>query len=215
MKSLGSKAKCRGGGGGRASRGGGVAAMLSLEQEVGAWDSVLLEPLSEESFIANLHQRFKRDHIYTYIGNVLLSVNPYKKLVLYSTDLVHAYKTRGPFQLPPHIYAIAGTAYRWLNDRNEDQCLIVSGESGSGKTEAARIVLQFIVLVSGDSPPVKLIKDRLVQAGALLEAFGNARTIRNDNASRFGKFIDIEFDYKGDPIGGHLTHFKSNILITR
>lgn len=102
-----------------------------------------------------------------------------------------------------------------------------SGESGSGKTEAARIVLQFLVLVSGTDPLVKLTKDRLVQTGTLLEAFGNARTMRNDNASRFvtssscyvsrdyslmlnfqGKFLDIEFDFKGDPIGGHITHCK-------
>ncbi|KAJ8921520.1 hypothetical protein NQ315_003138 [Exocentrus adspersus] len=181
--------------------------MLGLEHEVGAWDSVLLEPLTEDSFIANLQQRFKRDHIYTYVGNVLVSVNPYKKLALYSADLVEAYVERGPFQLPPHIYAIAGSAYRWLNDRNEDQCIIVTGESGAGKTEAARIVLQFLVLVSGNSPEVKLVKDRLVQANTLLEAFGNARTMKNDNASRFGKFLDIEFDFKGDPIGGHLTHY--------
>ncbi|XP_018577928.1 unconventional myosin-Ib [Anoplophora glabripennis] len=181
--------------------------MLSLEQEIGAWDSVLLEPLTEDSFIANLQQRFKRDHIYTYIGNVLVSVNPYKKLALYSADLVEAYVERGPFQLPPHIYAIAGSAYRWLNDRNEDQCIIVTGESGAGKTEAARIVLQFLVLVSGNSSDTKLVKDRLVQANTLLEAFGNARTMKNDNASRFGKFLDIEFDFKGDPIGGHLTHY--------
>lgn len=144
--------------------------MLNLEQEIGAWDSVLLEPLTEDSFVGNLQQRFKRDHIYTYIGNVLISVNPYKKLALYSADLVEAYVKRGPFQLPPHIYGIAGTAYRWLNDRNEDQCIIVTGESGSGKTEAARIVLQFLVLVSGDSPETKIVKDRLVQANTLLEA---------------------------------------------
>lgn len=100
----------------------------------------------------------------------------------------------------------------------------LSGESGSGKTEAARIVLQFLVLVSGDTLEIKLIKDRLVQANTLLEAFGNAKTMKNDNASRFvcyfhlfnnylifffqGKFLDIEFDFKGDPVGGHLTYCK-------
>lgn len=77
--------------------------MLSLEQEVGGWDSVLLEPLTEDSFINNLQQRFKRDQIYTYIGNVLISVNPYKKLALYSADLVESYVKRGLFQLPPHM----------------------------------------------------------------------------------------------------------------
>jgi len=77
--------------------------MLNLSQEVGTWDTVLLDPLTEDSFITNLQQRFKRDHIYTYIGNVLVSVNPYKKLALYSADLVETYVKRPPFQLPPHM----------------------------------------------------------------------------------------------------------------
>ncbi|KAL1516446.1 hypothetical protein ABEB36_000362 [Hypothenemus hampei] len=181
-----------------------------LNQEVGAWDTVLLDPLTEDSFIENLQQRFKKDHIYTYIGNVLVSVNPYKKLALYSTDLVETYIRRPPFQLPPHIYGVAESAYRWLNDKNENQCIIVTGESGSGKTEAARIVLQFLVLVSSDLNEVQPIKNRLVHANTLLEAFGNAKTILNDNASRFGKYIDIEYDFKGDPIGGHITNYESN-----
>ncbi|XP_050303869.1 unconventional myosin-Ib [Anthonomus grandis grandis] len=181
--------------------------MLNLTQEVGAWDTVLLDPLTEDTFIGNLQQRFRRDHIYTYIGNVLISINPFKKLALYSADLVSNYVRRAPFQLPPHIYGVAESAYRSLTDKGENQCIIVTGESGSGKTEAARIVLQFLVLVSGNAPEVKRIKDSLVQANTLLEAFGNAKTMRNDNASRFGKFLDIEFDYKGDPIGGHLTNY--------
>lgn len=199
-------AKCRL----RGKAGKSRAMNVGLEQEVGAWDSVLIDPLNEDNFINNLKQRFKRDHIYTYIGNILISINPYKKLALYSTDLVETYVRKGPFQLPPHIYAVAGSAYRWLIDKNEDQCIIVTGESGAGKTEAARIVLQFLVLVSQDNPEFQLVKDQLVQANTLLEAFGNARTMRNDNASRFGKFLDIEFNFKGDPIGGHLTHFSSN-----
>lgn len=93
--------RCRAGG--DSLRGG---AMLNLDQEVGAWDSVLLEPLTEDTFISNLQQRFKRDYIYTYIGNVLISLNPYKKLALYSTDLVATYVKRGPFQLPPHMYVL-------------------------------------------------------------------------------------------------------------
>uniref|UniRef100_A0A1B6HVB5 Myosin motor domain-containing protein n=1 Tax=Homalodisca liturata TaxID=320908 RepID=A0A1B6HVB5_9HEMI len=181
--------------------------LLSLEQEVGAWDSVLLDPLTEDSFIANLHQRFKRDHIYTYIGNVLVSINPYKKLAIYSNSLAREYRTRGPFQLPPHIFAVAGSAYRWLRDCNQDQCVVVSGESGSGKTEAARMVLHFITVTSSADD---VIRERLLQSAPLLEAFGNAKTYRNDNSSRFGKYMDIEFDYKGDPLGGTITNFESD-----
>ncbi|XP_047100601.1 LOW QUALITY PROTEIN: unconventional myosin-Ia [Schistocerca piceifrons] len=181
--------------------------VLSLEHEVGAWDSVLLDPLTEDSFIANLHMRYKRDHIYTYIGNVLVSVNPYKKLALYSPDVARAYLCHGPHQLPPHVYASAACAYRFLRDRHEDQCVVVSGESGAGKTEAARLVLAFLCVPFHQPPSAAAIRERLVQSAPLLEAFGNAKTYRNDNSSRFGKYLDIEFDYKGDPLGGTITNY--------
>ncbi|BES95755.1 Myosin tail [Nesidiocoris tenuis] len=175
------------------------------EQEVGAWDSVLLDPLSEETFITNLHQRFKRDHIYTYIGNVLVSVNPYKKLGIYTPELINQYQSKGPFQLPPHVFAVAGTAFRCLRDRNEDQCVVVTGESGSGKTEAAKCVLQFL---SGPRGLVRdVIRERLVHIAPILEAFGNSKTARNDNSSRFGLYLELEFDYKGDPVGANITNY--------
>ncbi|KAG8253106.1 microtubule motor activity protein [Homalodisca vitripennis] len=119
---------------------------------------------------------------HTYIGNVLVSINPYKKLAIYSNSLAREYRTRGPFQLPPHIFAVAGSAYRWLRDCNQDQCVVVSGESGSGKTEAARMVLHFITVTSSADD---VIRERLLQSAPLLEAFGNAKTYRNDNSSRF------------------------------
>ncbi|XP_052749532.1 unconventional myosin-Ia-like isoform X2 [Galleria mellonella] len=156
-------------------------------------DAVLLAPLTEDTFLHNLHVRYKRDIIYTYVGNALVSVNPCRPLPLYSAELVRAYLARPPYQLPPHLYAITATAYRWVRDRNESQCIVITGESGAGKTEAARVCLQCAVLAG--------------PAGTLLEAFGNAATARNHNASRFGKLLDIEFDFKGDPVGGHITHY--------
>uniref|UniRef100_A0A8D9EUC8 Unconventional myosin-Ib n=1 Tax=Cacopsylla melanoneura TaxID=428564 RepID=A0A8D9EUC8_9HEMI len=189
---------------------------LVVDSETGAWDCVLLDPLSEESFISNLALRYKRDHIYTYIGNVLVSVNPYRPLNIYSAELARAYRTRGPFQLPPHIFAVAGSAYRWLRDRSEDQCIIVSGESGSGKTHAAAMVVYFIASATpGVGPGLESIRTKLRHMGPLLEAFGNAQTLKNDNSSRFGKYLDIEFDYKGDPLGAHITNFPSNSSGTR
>ncbi|GLH07215.1 Uncharacterized protein GBIM_12734 [Gryllus bimaculatus] len=180
-------------------------AVLSLGQEVGAWDAVLLEPLSEDSFTANLQARFKRDHIYTYIGDVLVAVNPYKKLALYSDELARAYARRGPYQLPPHLYAVAGAARRFLRDRGQDQALVLSGESGAGKTEAGRVLLHFLASGAASDPPPGAAP-RLLHAGPVLEAFGNAKTQRNDNSSRFGKYLDVEFDFKGDPLGGTITH---------
>uniref|UniRef100_A0A8D8XW23 Unconventional myosin-Ib n=2 Tax=Cacopsylla melanoneura TaxID=428564 RepID=A0A8D8XW23_9HEMI len=161
---------------------------LVVDSETGAWDCVLLDPLSEESFISNLALRYKRDHIYTYIGNVLVSVNPYRPLNIYSAELARAYRTRGPFQLPPHIFAVAGSAYRWLRDRSEDQCIIVSGESGSGKTHAAAMVVYFIASATpGVGPGLESIRTKLRHMGPLLEAFGNAQTLKNDNSSRFSR----------------------------
>ncbi|XP_059485085.1 unconventional myosin-Ia-like isoform X5 [Neocloeon triangulifer] len=187
------------------------------EQEVGVADTLQLEPLTEEAFVANLQQRFKRDLIYTSAGDVLVSVNPYKKLALYSLDVVEAYRTKALLShLPPHIFALADKAHWNLRERNEEQCVVVSGESGSGKTEAARIVLQYVT-VAGSGPtgaqqdpslaPIKQVRDRLLQAGPLLEAFGNAKTHKNDNSSRFGKYLDVEFDFKGDPVGGTFTSY--------
>lgn len=174
----------------------------------GSWDCVLLDPLSEDAILSNLRVRYARDHIYTYIGNVLVSVNPFRPLPIYSPELARAYRTRGPFQLPPHIFAIAGCAYRWLRDRSQDQCIIVSGESGSGKTAAAGHLVRFIATATpGLGPQLTIVRDQLTHLGPLLEAFGNAQTLKNDNSSRFGKYIDIEFDYKGDPLGAHITNF--------
>ncbi|XP_063367206.1 unconventional myosin-Ib-like [Cydia amplana] len=173
--------------------------------DVGQSDAVLLAPLTEDSFLHNLHVRYKRDIIYTYVGNALVSVNPCRALPQYSAELVRAYLARPPYQLPPHLYAITATAYRWVRDRNESQCIVITGESGAGKTEAARVCLQCAVVAgaaaAADSGAA------LAAAGTLLEAFGNAATARNHNASRFGKLLDIEFDFKGEPVGGHITHY--------
>ncbi|KAM3956157.1 LOW QUALITY PROTEIN: unconventional myosin-Ia [Aphomia sociella] len=193
----------------------GVRAMAEGEAGgagVGQPDAVLLAPLTEDTFLHNLHVRYKRDIIYTYVGNALVSVNPCRALPLYSAELVRAYLARPPYQLPPHLYAITATAYRWVRDRNESQCIVITGESGAGKTEAARVCLQCAVLAGGGGAASGAGSGAagggvLAAAGTLLEAFGNAATARNHNASRFGKLLDIEFDFKGDPVGGHITHY--------
>ncbi|XP_043217178.1 unconventional myosin-Ia-like isoform X2 [Amphibalanus amphitrite] len=180
---------------------------LTLEREVGVWDTVLLEPLTEQAFIANLHQRYKHDQIYTYISQVLVSVNPYKKLPLYSSDVIRAYRSCSRFELPPHVYAVAEEAYRAVREHNSDQCVVISGESGAGKTEASKLIMQYVAAVSGRAKEVNAIKGQLLQSNPVLEAFGNAKTHRNDNSSRFGKYMDLEFDFKGDPIGGLITNY--------
>ncbi|PZC72441.1 hypothetical protein B5X24_HaOG211136 [Helicoverpa armigera] len=153
-------------------------------EAAGQADAVLLAPLSEDTFLHNLHVRYKRDIIYTYVGNALVSVNPCRALPLYSAELVRAYLARPPYQLPPHLYAITATAYRWVRDRNETQCIVITGESGAGKTEAARVCLQ-CAAVAGEE---RGAAGALTAAGTLLEAFGNAATALNHNASRFVLF---------------------------
>ncbi|XP_058812061.1 unconventional myosin-Ia [Topomyia yanbarensis] len=119
-----------------------------MEQEIGSWDSVLLENLSEDSFINNLHQRYKRDLIYTYIGTFLVALNPFKPLAIYTPDLVRKYANKSLFQLPPHIFALANSAHQFLLNYNEDQCIVMSGESGAGKTESARMIVHFLTQLS-------------------------------------------------------------------
>ncbi|CAH2085898.1 unnamed protein product [Euphydryas editha] len=178
----------------------------------GLADAVLLAPLTEDSFLHNLHVRYKRDIIYTYVGNALVSVNPCRPLPLYSAELVRTYLARPPYLLPPHLYAVTATAYRWVRDRNENQCIVITGESGAGKTEAARVCLQCAVVAGGGGGGGG---GALAAAGTLLEAFGNAATARNHNASRFGKLLDIEFDFKGEPVGGHITHCEYSITFVK
>ncbi|XP_058462725.1 unconventional myosin-Ia [Malaya genurostris] len=119
-----------------------------MEQEIGSWDSVLLENLSEDSFINNLHQRYKRDLIYTYIGTFLVALNPFKPIAIYTPDLVRKYANKSLFQLPPHIFALANSAHQFLLNYNEDQCIVMSGESGAGKTESARMIVHFLTQLS-------------------------------------------------------------------
>ncbi|XP_073953066.1 unconventional myosin-Ia-like [Choristoneura fumiferana] len=174
--------------------------------EAGQCDAVLLAPLTEDSFLHNLHVRYKRDIIYTYVGNALVSVNPCRALPQYSLELVRAYLARPPYQLPPHLYAITAAAYRWVRDRGESQCIVITGESGAGKTEAARVCLQCAVVAAAAAaagrraprwpPPARCSRPSATPPP-------RATTTPADSS---GKLLDIEFDFKGEPVGGHISH---------
>ncbi|XP_064257290.1 unconventional myosin-Ia isoform X1 [Passer domesticus] len=178
-------------------------------------DLVLLDPLTEESLVQTLRERFRRRDIYTYIGNVVISVNPYQSLPIYTPEKVEEYRNCSFFAVKPHIYAIADDAYRSLRDRDRDQCILITGESGAGKTEASKLVMSYVAAVSSKGEEVNKVKEQLLQSNPVLEAFGNAKTVRNDNSSRFGKYMDIEFDFKGEPLGGVISNYlleKSRIV---
>ncbi|XP_072775725.1 unconventional myosin-Ia isoform X3 [Taeniopygia guttata] len=151
----------------------------------------------------------------TYIGNVVISVNPYTSLPIYTPEKVEEYRNCSFFAVKPHIYAIADDAYRSLRDRDRDQCILITGESGAGKTEASKLVMSYVAAVSSKGEEVNKVKEQLLQSNPVLEAFGNAKTVRNDNSSRFGKYMDIEFDFKGEPLGGVISNYlleKSRIV---
>ncbi|XP_007562761.1 unconventional myosin-Ib isoform X2 [Poecilia formosa] len=186
-----------------------------LDNMIGVGDMVLLEPLTEDSFLENLKKRFDHNEIYTYIGSVVISLNPYRSLPIYTPDKVEEYRNRNFYELSPHIYALADEAYRSLRDQDKDQCILITGESGAGKTEASKLVMSYVAAVCGKGQEVNKVKEQLLQSNPVLEAFGNAKTVRNDNSSRFGKYMDIEFDFKGDPLGGVISNYlleKSRVV---
>ncbi|KAK0178646.1 hypothetical protein PV327_007520 [Microctonus hyperodae] len=189
---------------------------LHQRDRVGVQDFVLIEDFqNEQAFIDNLRKRFRENLIYTYIGPVLVSVNPYKFLPIYGASAIEYYQRRNFFEASPHIFALTDTAYRSLTNENRDQCILISGESGSGKTEASKKVLEFIAAATGHKKKVEAVNDKLIGSNPVLEAFGNAKTNRNDNSSRFGKYMDIQFDFHGDPVGGNILNYlleKSRVV---
>eukprot|EP00004_Rigifila_ramosa_P014622 TRINITY_DN333_c0_g1_i4.p1 TRINITY_DN333_c0_g1~~TRINITY_DN333_c0_g1_i4.p1 ORF type:complete len:1268 (-),score=394.04 TRINITY_DN333_c0_g1_i4:35-3772(-) len=175
----------------------------------------LLAKLKNEEILDNLKKRHYKRIIYTYIGSVLISLNPFQALPIYSDEIISQYVGHNRLELPPHVYAIAEESYRFMMNENEPQCIIISGESGAGKTEAAKKIMQYVAAVSGQNPEVEKIKQTILETNPLLEAFGNAKTLRNNNSSRFGKYFEIQFDQNGDPCGGKITTYlleKSRVV---
>ncbi|XP_044296365.1 unconventional myosin-Ih [Varanus komodoensis] len=189
---------------------------LIARDRVGVQDLVLLDShTSESAFLDNLCKRYRENLIYTYIGTLLVSVNPYKELNIYTVKEMGQYKGVNFFELPPHIYAIADNAYRIMCTEYNDHFILISGESGAGKTEASKKILQFFAVTCPTTEQLRVVRDRLLLSNPVLEAFGNAKTLRNDNSSRFGKYMDIQFDFKGAPVGGHILSYlieKSRVV---
>lgn len=189
---------------------------LHARDRVGVQDFVLLEEFeNEDSFLENLHKRFTEHLIYTYIGPVLVSVNPYQDLNIYTAEYIKQYHNVTFYELPPHIYAIADAAFNAMREEVIDHCILISGESGAGKTEASKKILHYLAAASHNASTVENVKDKLLKSNPILEAFGNAKTNRNDNSSRFGKYMDIEFNYMGAPVGGHIINYlleKSRVI---
>uniref|UniRef100_A0A8K9WMJ5 Myosin IG n=1 Tax=Oncorhynchus mykiss TaxID=8022 RepID=A0A8K9WMJ5_ONCMY len=163
----------------------------------------------------NLKLRFEKARIYTFIGEGVVSVNPYKQMDIYGKEEINAYRGRELYENPPHLYAVADAAYKAMKRRAKDTCIVVSGESGAGKTEASKYIMQYIAAITNPSQraEVESVKNVLLKSNCVLEAFGNAKTNRNDNSSRFGKYMDINFNFNGDPTGGHINNYLLEKLL--
>ncbi|XP_041075855.1 myosin-10 isoform X1 [Polyodon spathula] len=189
-------------------------------------DMAELTCLNEASVLHNLKDRYYSGLIYTYSGLFCVVINPYKNLPIYSDNIIEMYRGKKRHEMPPHIYAISESAYRCMLQDREDQSILCTGESGAGKTENTKKVIQYLAHVASshkgrkdhniplESPkPVKLqsgsllygeLERQLLQANPILESFGNGKTVKNDNSSRFGKFIRINFDVTGYIVGANI-----------
>lgn len=173
-------------------------------------DMAELTCLNEPSVLYNLKDRYYSGLIYTYSGLFCVVVNPYKKLPIYTEKVIELYKGKKRHEVPPHIFAVTDGAYRSMLQDREDQSILCTGESGAGKTENTKKVIQYLAYVASSKPRSSSashsgeLEQQLLQANPILEAFGNAKTVKNDNSSRFGKFIRINFDASGFIAGANI-----------
>nr|BAA87057.1 unconventional myosin heavy chain [Chara corallina] len=176
-----------------------MANALPRDEDVtmrGVDDMTKLSYLHEPGVLHNLYTRFKHDEIYTFTGNILIAVNPFTRLPhLFNTYMMKQYQDAQPGDLNPHVYSVADAAYKAMMEEMKSQAILVSGESGAGKTETTKQIMQYLAFVGGRTVgDERSVEQQVLQSNPLLEAFGNAKTVRNNNSSRFGKFVEIQFN---------------------
>ncbi|XP_072450167.1 unconventional myosin-Vb-like [Chiloscyllium punctatum] len=182
---------------------------------MGENDLTSLSYLHEPAVLHNLKVRFLEfNNIYTYCGIVLVAVNPYEQLPLYGDDVIYAYSGQNVGDMDPHIFAVAEEAYKQLAREEKNQSIIVSGESGAGKTLSAKYIMRYFATVGGSTDETN-VEDKVLASNPIMEAIGNAKTTRNDNSSRFGKYIEIRFDHRYHIMGANMRTYlleKSRVV---
>uniref|UniRef100_A0A8C0G389 Myosin motor domain-containing protein n=1 Tax=Chelonoidis abingdonii TaxID=106734 RepID=A0A8C0G389_CHEAB len=164
-------------------------------------DLVALSYLHEPAVLHTLRARFlETNTIYTYCGIILVAINPYKQLPIYEEPVIYAYSGQNMGDMDPHIFAVAEDAYKEMSRNNKNQSLIISGESGAGKTASAKYAMRYFALVGGSLDDSSM-EEKVLASSPIMEAFGNAKTTRNDNSSRFGKYVEICFSHEYRIVG--------------
>ncbi|PAN34584.1 hypothetical protein PAHAL_6G106900 [Panicum hallii] len=165
----------------------------------GVDDMTKLSYLHEPGVLQNLAIRYELNEIYTYTGNILIAVNPFQRLPhLYDPHMMQQYKGAPFGELSPHVFAVADVAYRAMINENKSNAILVSGESGAGKTETTKMLMRYLAYLGGRAATEgRTVEQQVLESNPVLEAFGNAKTVRNNNSSRFGKFVEIQFDKHG------------------
>ncbi|MEQ2298382.1 hypothetical protein AMECASPLE_004688, partial [Ameca splendens] len=178
-------------------------------------DLTALSFLHEPAVLHNLQVRFlDYSSIYTYCGIVLVAINPYDQLPIYGEEVIDAYSGQDMADMEPHIFSVAEEAYRTMTREERNQSIIISGESGSGKTVSAKFTMRYFAVVGGASQQTS-VEERVLASNPIMESIGNAKTTRNDNSSRFGKYIEIGFGRNGDIIGANMRTYlleKSRVV---
>ncbi|CAI9549574.1 unnamed protein product [Staurois parvus] len=174
----------------------GRKGIFTPEQGPECEDLCGLPDLNERTLLETLRTRFRQEKIYTYVGSILVAVNPFRFLPIYNPKYVKMYDNRRLGEREPHIYAVADAAYHAMLRRQCNQCIVISGETGSGKTQSTNFLIHHLTALSqkGYASGVEQI---ILGAGPVLEAFGNAKTSQNNNSSRFGKFIQVNYHETG------------------
>ncbi|XP_036377268.1 myosin-IIIa [Megalops cyprinoides] len=176
-------------------------------------DLATLEVLDENTVTDQLQKRYAKEHIYTYVGDILIAVNPFHKVELYSPQYSKMYIGAKRTANPPHIFAVADIAYQSMVSYNTDQCIVISGESGAGKTESAHLLVQQLTVLGKANN--RTLQEKILLVNNLVEAFGNACTVINDNSSRFGKYLEMKFTCGGTVVGAQISEYlleKSRVI---
>ncbi|XP_036437759.1 myosin-IIIa [Colossoma macropomum] len=176
-------------------------------------DLATLEVLDENTITEQLQKRYTKDQIYTYVGDILIAVNPFHKMDLYTQQYSKMYIGAKRTANPPHIFAVADIAYQAMVSYNADQCIVISGESGAGKTESAHLLVQQLTVLGKANN--RTLQEKILLVNSLVEAFGNACTVINDNSSRFGKYLEMKFTCGGTVVGAQISEYlleKSRVI---